>query len=709
VAISQTVRSQGDSFPRQYARTRRFQLGEPRSFTVAPDGSRVLFLRSEHGEDPVQSLWVFDPSTGTERRVADPRTFGAEALSEVTPEERARRERVREAGEGIVSYAADREARTVAFQVGGRLFRTDLLTGETEALPAAERPFDPRPDPTGNRIAYVSGGALHVIDMATGLDRTLVEPDGEHVTWAMAEFVAAEDIGRSRGYWWAPDGAALAVARVDVSPVDSWFISDPANPAAPPVEVRYPAAGRPNADVSLWVIRLDGSKVEVSWDRGTFEYLVRVAWQEPGPLAALVQTRDQRRWLLLDVNPTTGATTVLRDDHDDPWIETVPGLPAWTDDGLPVFLKDDEGTRHLLIDDEPVTPEGLQVRRVEHVGSDVIVAGSEADPEEVHLWRVDGAARRVERLTTEPGIHAATAGGPVTVVVSETLDRVGSRATVLRSGELVGEVASNAARPIRHPEPRFHRVGPDLLSTALLLPEGYDPATGPLPVIVDPYGGPHAQRVLRAARAFLTSQWFADQGFAVLVTDGRGTPGRGPAWERRVHLALDSVLEDQVAALHTVAAERPELDLGRVGIRGWSFGGYLAAMAVLRRPDVFHAAVSGAPVTDLRLYDTYYQERYLGLPQERPDVYDRNSLIGDAPNLRRPLFFIHGLADDNVMVAHTLRLSRALLEAGRPHRVVLLSGITHMAKQEEVAENLLGLEVDFFREALAHPAELGDG
>jgi dipeptidyl-peptidase-4 len=207
--------------------------------------------------------------------------------------------------------------------------------------------------------------------------------------------------------------------------------------------------------------------------------------------------------------------------------------------------------------------------------------------------------------------------------------------------------------------------------------------------------------VLSARAAFLTSQWFAEQGFAVVIADGRGTPGRGPEWERAV--AGDFAgppLEDQVTALQAAAQECGDLDTSRVAIRGWSFGGYLSALAVLRRPDVFHAAVAGAPVTDWRLYDTHYTERYLGQPGDGSGAYERSSLLADAAKLSRPLLMIHGLADDNVVVAHTLRLSSALLAAGRAHAVLPLSGVTHMAAQEEVAENLLLLQVEFLRQAL---------
>jgi dipeptidyl-peptidase-4 len=217
---------------------------------------------------------------------------------------------------------------------------------------------------------------------------------------------------------------------------------------------------------------------------------------------------------------------------------------------------------------------------------------------------------------------------------------------------------------------------------------------------MDPYGGPHGARVLAAATMFPTSQWLADHGFAVLVVDGRGVDGRGPAWDRAVKYDFTLALEDQVDALHAAAERLGYLDLSRVGIRGWSFGGLLSAMAILRRPDVFHAAVVGAPVTDQRLYDTYYTERYLGHPDEHPDAYERSSVLPDASRLERPMLLVHGLADDNVFVAHTLRLSAALFEAGRRHELVLIPNATHLTRSEAVTENLLRVQVEFLRRSL---------
>jgi dipeptidyl-peptidase-4 len=222
-----------------------------------------------------------------------------------------------------------------------------------------------------------------------------------------------------------------------------------------------------------------------------------------------------------------------------------------------------------------------------------------------------------------------------------------------------------------------------------------------LPVLFDPYGGPHAQRVVASTTAYCASQWFADQGFIVVIADGAGTPGLGSAWEREVAFDLAGpVLDDQLSVLDELTTIHPHADVSRVAIRGWSFGGYLAALAVLRAPDRFHAAIAGAPVTDWRLYDTHYTERYLGDPSTEAKPYESTSLIADANKLERPLLLIHGLADDNVLAAHTLQLSSALLANGKAHETLLLSGVSHMTPQEVVAENLLLHQVDFLRRAL---------
>jgi dipeptidyl-peptidase 4 len=685
------------SFPRQEARTRRFTLGAPRGFRIARDGSRVAFVRSRAGDDPGGCLWVLDLRTGEERLVFDPASEGTDA--EPTAEERDRRERMREPLTGVTTFDADPALTLATFAVGGRVFVADLAAGGVRRLDGAVGgAFDARPDPTGRRVAYVASGGLHVQDVGGGPVRTLAAEEDPDVHWGRAEFAAAEELERHRGYWWAPDGSRVAAARVDERNVQVWHIADPVEPATPPRAIRYPRAGTPNADVSLAVVGLDGSRVDVGWDRDAFEYLVQVTWNDRCPLTLLVLSRDQRRWQVLEADPSTGDTEVLFEDRSDRWLTVVTGVPDRLADGGLVFVEESEDTRRITVDGAPITPAGLHVDTVLDVGDDVLFAGYE-DPTELHVWRGAGG-EAPERLTTEAGVHLAARAADVLVVASELPSRQLRRVRVLRDGEAVAEIRSLAEEPVLDAAPRFSVVGPRELRAALFTPGGAEPDAA-LPIIVDPYGGPHHARVVRATRTLLSSQWLADQGFAVLVCDGRGTPGRSVSWEQAVHRDFAGpVLEDQVDALHAGAERFGFLDLSAVGIRGWSFGGYLAALAVLRRPDVFHAAVAGAPVTDMSLYDAAYTERYLGIPEEVPEAYRRNSLLDDAPGLERPLLLIHGLVDDNVYVANTLRLSQRLTEAGRAHAVIPLSGITHMASRESVAENLLMLEVRFFRQAL---------
>src|SRR5215831_21118929 len=299
-----------ESFPRLRARTRRFTLGLPRSFQISPGGDRVAFLRSRGGGDPVNCLWVLDVATGAERLVADPAALGGAAAGP-TGQEKARRERVREQAVGIVAYACDSALTLAAFVLAGQVFVAGLSTGQApRAISARPGAFDPRPDPAGRRVAYACDGAVRVVTLEEDEDSLLIGPGGaDGVTFGLAEFVAAEEMGRTRGYWWAPDGAALLVARVDEAPVPRWHIADPANPGREPVSVAYPAAGTANADVSLLLVRLDGGTVPVEWDRAAFPYLVTVNWDGTDPLI-VVQTRDQRRMRLMSADPVCGEAEI---------------------------------------------------------------------------------------------------------------------------------------------------------------------------------------------------------------------------------------------------------------------------------------------------------------------------------------------------------------------------------------------------------------
>ncbi len=696
------------SFPRRQAVTRRFTLGAPRNLEISPDGERIVFLRSGAADDPVNALWMLDLAAGVERLLFDPSSVAD--LDDLPAAERARRERAREAGEGIVGFSADALGQRVAFVVAGRIMVCDVGSGLVESMDSEPGAFDPVISPNGSRVAYVSGASLRVTSEAEG-DSLVVGDSAETVSWGSAEFVAGEEMGRTRGFWWSPDSDRLLVERVDIAPVEQWWIGAPVSPESEPTPIRYPAAGTSNAEVGLAIVELDGHMVDVAWDAAGWEYLADASWSTDG-LFLTVQSRDQRTLAVLDVDPDSGAPSERHRVTDPHWVELVPGTPRLRGGRL-VTIEDHGSARRLCIDGDPITTDDTQVRSLVSVTESgmVVTASTEPTSTGVALVSWDGDLRW---LSERGGVNNAVVGGGTLAISRRSLDF--DRAEIKVTSGQLADVADGSSRevvlvdnseaPTVNLHLSMHRLGPRRLASALLLPTDAKPDDS-IPILLDPYGGPHAQRVVQSRSAFHASQWFADHGFAVLVTDGRGTPGRGPGFEREVRGDLAApVLEDQVEALYAAANLDSRLDLGRVAIRGWSFGGYLSAMAVLRRPDIFHAAVAGAPVTDWRLYDTHYTERYLGDPRTEPENYVRTDLTADvkppsAEFPERPLLLIHGLADDNVVAAHTLRLSRTMLAAGRSHAVLPLSGVTHMTPQEEVAENLLLLQLRFLKDALA--------
>ncbi len=718
-------------YPELAARTGRFSYGAPRAVTVAADGSRVVYLRSGGPEDPADALWVFDVATAAERAVADPAALRSGAtVGELPPAEQALRERLRLSAGGIGSYATNPAATVAAFTLDGRLFHVDLRPGGVVTELATTGPaVDPRPSPAGDRVGYVTDGALH----AVGPDSPDALIAGEAgISWGLADFIGAEEFGRYRGYWWAPDGQSLLAARVDEARVPRWTLHDPAQPQLPPRTVAYPHAGAANAEVTLHLLDLDGGWVDVHWDRETYPYLVSVSWSDLGGPLICVLRRLQQHGLVLAIDPRTGETQVHAELTDPRWVEPVPGTPSYLPDGRVLvggeLAHDGYDARCLFADGTLLTPAGLYVRRVcgqltrpgepaatvghprSGVGLDLLVEASEGEPAEQHLYRITAQpgvpAVETTRLTHTPGWHTGVGGGETLVIGAVSLDHPGTSWQVHRRGTLVGELTSHAAAPPSAPRPALERVTDRRLPTGVLYPRSH--VTGRrLPVLVDIYGGPGHQEVVAARSRWAARQWWADQGFAVVVIDNRGTPGVAPSFEKVIHRRMaDVVLTDQVDALLALADKHSDLDLARVAMRGWSFGGYLSGLAALRRPDVYRAAVVGAPVTDWALYDTAYTERYLGLPGDGSDVYAHHSLLELAaePPLRpadaRPMLLVHGLADDNVVAAHTLRLSAALLATGRPHWVIPLPGASHMAAGG-VAERLLRVQLDFLRQHLA--------
>ncbi len=722
-------------YPVRAARTRRFTLGVPRDVAIVgpPGARRVLALRSDAGDDPVTHLWRFDPVTGAGARLIDARALGWDE-EDLPAEERARRERVREQAGGVTAYTVDRAGARVACALAGQLVIVDVEKGEPRVLRLDVPVFDPRISPDGRHVALHHDDGVSVVDLDAPRPalRRLVEEPG--VVWGRAEFIAAEEMGRTRGMWWSPCSARLAVTRFDEASVERVHLADLARPGRDPATVAYPFAGTPNVGIDLAIIDVgSGARhllrpSEVVPEDG--EYLARVTW-DVEPLLVGMQPRDQRALHVLALEGDE--LRPVRRVVGEPWVELVPGSPVWLD-GL-LTVEDVTGAdgslrRALCRDGRPLTAEGVEVRAVLAVHRDgdggagsVVLSVTHDDPTSIDVLRVriDGEQMEVARLS-EPcsGVHhvsmALDADGSIELLVrrSSVLDEDGARITMETGGD-----GSTARRIPSVAEPsgldvqvRMLELGDRRLRAALVLPSDAAVAERQLPVVLDPYAGPHAQRVLSARAAHHGSQWLADQGFAVLVVDGRGTPGRGPGHEHAVHGDLaGSALEDQIDALDALGELFPTLDVARVGIRGWSYGGTLAALAALRRPDRIRCAVVGAPVTDWRLYDTHYTERYLGHPDAEPDAYARSAVVrsdgtlvgpdpvaSDAP--RAELLVVHGLVDDNVLAAHSLRLTDALHAAGHPFTFLPLTGATHMASDPTVAARLLEVQADFLRRCL---------
>ncbi len=679
-------------FPHLYSQTDRFRRGLPRTFAVTDD--HVTFLRSSGPYDAQLSLWRFDLSTASERMLvsaADLRDDDAQ----LPAAERARRERLRESGAGITGYSQNRAGDRIVFAIGGALWCWDAIGVRNIETTGAV--FDPHLDPTGELIACVVDGALQVLQFVDGEQVLQVTRDGRSV--GTADFAAAEELSRHTGHWWAPDGTGLIVEVVDESMVPLWRISDPTHPDRKPREHRYPHAGAENARCSLLLVDVASREErEIRWDHSQFEYLVAVRWAPEGAPLVTLANREQTRMETFALDTATAALSSVLVASGEPWVEVSIGAPAWLPDGRLVHVVDDRAsdTRRLAIDGQCLTSPGFQVSSLISVNDGGIVVAGAADARTLSALHIADDGMQTA-LSYGFSYSQFASNGKVHVRIMLTATSTARRIEVMRGGDVIGQIAVQAERA-HMSAPQFALLAG--LNAVVLWPEQV--FAGPLPIVMAPYGGPHHLEVIAAAGSFAEDQWLANQGFCVIIADGRGTPGRGLAWEHAIaNRFAEITLEDQVLALQAALEMFPErLDGSRVGIRGWSYGGYLSALALLARPDLFHVGIAGAPVTDWRLYDTAYTERYLGDPNKFPEVYETNSLAHLAANLRGNLMIVHGLADDNVVSAHSLQLSAALLAAGRMHDFLPLAGVSHMTPQETVTENLMRMEAAYFQQHL---------
>lgn len=702
------------NFLEQYAATFRFRLGTPTAITCVPGGESVLFLRSGP-RSFVQDLYEFDIATGTERVLltADKVLAGTEEI--LTAEELARRERMRMASRGIASYSLSKDGNSILVPLSGRLFVVNRKSGSQRELKSDHGyPIDPRFSPDGSSIACVRDGEVYVTDVSSGVEKKITSGAGRTIENGLAEFVAQEEMDRREGFWWSPDANFIAFQQTDTAGMEVFNIADPLNPEKEPQSWPYPRAGKANAKVRLGIASTRNGSTEptwVQWDAAKYPYLARVDWPEKGAMTVLVQNREQTEQILFEVEPTTGGTRALLTERDEAWLN-LHGGPKWVKDGSAfLWISESLGEPRLELRARDGSASAMLTK--EHFGlRDLIAVDADkgfaycavsADPTESHLWRIAlNGDSPPHRLTSEPGLHGASFAKDFSSWVLSSSLPSGERAwAAYKSDGTQPGALRSVAEPARfRANARFERVrsasGAREYATAILFPRAHRMDVKS-PVILSVYAGPGHQQVTAATQGMLMDQWFADHGFIVARIDGRGTPARGREWERAIKGNLiDIALEDQIDGLKSLAAKHPEMDMSRVGVYGWSFGGYFSAMAAMRRPDVFKCGVAGAPVADWRDYDTHYTERFMGLPDENKTGYDASSVLTYCKDLQVPLLIIHGTADDNVYFMHSLKMCDALFRAGKEFEFLALPGFTHMVPDPVVTKSLYGRIADFF-------------
>ncbi len=704
---------------RDVAETRNYTLGRPVSPRPTPDGAAVLFLRGGP-RDPVLRLYELDVATGRERELITPAQLLGSSEETLTAEEKSRRERTRTLDKGFTKFDLSKDGARLLVTLSGQLYLVDRATLKVTALPGKNW-IDPRFAPDGTAVAAVTAGELHVIELAMLVDHTLTSGASDTLTHGTAEFVAQEEMDRFEGYWWSPDSQSLAYQETDESGVEIRYIADPLHPETAPAKNAYPHAGSPNAQVRLGVIaRTGGTTRWITWDAVQFPYLARVVWKETAaPLTLLVQNRAQQDERLLAIDLATGTTRELLRETDPAWLnlDNSP-IPTWLKDGHHfLWSTERRGAWQLELRDvagalvRELTPVDFGYRsliKVDENSGLAYVLGS-ADPRDTQVWKFPLAGGSGSALTSAPGRHQARLAddGHTLVHTYDLRDGSWGAEVLAHDGHRLAQLTSLAEQPATLPRVEFTRTTNERAYYAAIV-RPHDFQTGQkYPVILSVYAGPHYNSVTSNLRSFVDEQLLADAGFIVVALDGRGTPGRGRDWERTIRgNFIDVALHDQVEGLQALGAVYPELDLTRVGVSGWSFGGYFSAMATIRRPDIFRCGVVGAPVITWENYDTHYTERYLGLPQEAPEAYRISNVTTYANQLARPLLLIHGFSDDNVYFQHTAQLANALFLAGKPYEFMPMLG-THMASAETPVIRLREQQrqLDFFRTHLRIKSE----
>jgi dipeptidyl-peptidase-4 len=707
---------------------------------ISPDATRVTFLRGNPDDKDRLDLWEYNLHDKTEHILVDSKVL-APTGAKLSAEEIGRRERQRTAAlSGILEYSFAPSGKALLFPLDGRLYHYDLAQSAANALTeiaAGTGGFitDAGISPHGGFVAYIRDQNLHVYDLAARSDKALTQDGGGVIKNGMAEFVAQEEMDRSTGYWWAPDERHIAFGRVDETPVKETqrFEISADNVATFPQ--RYPAAGGPNVLVRLGVS--DIRTGAVTWiDLGSDPdiYLARVNWLPDGKTLAIQrQSRDQRKLDLLFANIETGETRVVLTETSATWIDLNDELSflrhskefVWAsarDGFLHLYLYDYQGHLVRRLTEGPWMVDDFRARAIKAIDEKhrwIYFSATEKSPVERHLYRTSldtNDPRRIERISQEPGVHGVTFARGNAFYVDNFTSVTQPPQVSLRSadGRLITYLVENRL-DASHPDapyvaensvPEFGTLPAadgQLLQYRVFKPAHFDPAKR-YPAIIDVYGGPSVQRVLDAWTGTTFTQILTRAGYVVFQLDNRGTAFRGTAFQAPIHGKLGEVeVEDQVRGAKWLATQS-FIDPARLGVWGWSYGGYLTLMMMFKAPEVFRAGVSGAPVTDWTLYDTHYTERYLERPSDNQAGYDASSVLPYAQALRGKLLVIHGMSDDNVLFLHSTKLFRKLQDLNKPFEVMVYPGAKHGLIRQHDGRHAYATMLRFFDANLASAA-----
>ncbi len=671
----------------------------PARLGFTPDSKAVTYLFSGEG-NLVRSLWRYDIATGERTVLAGPAP-----AREFSRDEELRRERMRLREVGVTDYAfatASPEP-TLLVPLAGAVY-VSRGGGPLTELAGTAGAIDPRLSPDGSRVAFVRDGNLFVVQIATAEARQLTFDAEEGLTNGLAEFIAQEELDRARGFWWSEDSARIAFQQADERHIPAYPIVHQGKDAVDIEYHRYPFAGAANAIVRLATV--DVASGAVSWlDLGNEQdiYLARAAWRPSGKFTVQLLDRDQVTLRLLEFDG--GEAHLLHEERGEPWLN-VSSDTRFLKSGEILWSSEKSGHRHLSL----LAADGSLLRDLtsgEWVISHVI--GVDEERRLVYFSGTsDGVTRRqisavsldggdLRAITSGPGWHdgVLSPDGRLLIEFASSM-RHGPTISLLdiesgrRAPLFANEDATADALGLSVPELAvFAAADGTALHTGVYLPPSREPGRR-YPVVVSVYGGPHAQRVADdwSMTIDLRAQYLAQQGYVVLKVDNRGSANRGLAFEGHLHRDMGGVeVEDQVAAVRWLGETYPFADTSRVGVYGWSYGGYMTLMCLAKEPAVFKVGVAGAPVTHWDGYDTGYTERYMSTPRKNPDGYRRSAVMEHIAGLTGKLLIVHGMIDENVHFRHTARLLVALANAGKEYETLLYPEERHMPRDQRGLED----------------------